>query len=80
MKYLYPIDIVPKSLKKMSRPKLTRYRYDKLGIKRGDVYSHIDDKIHYWLIDEAIRLKCDIGVVVAAIVKDTYHEEMEGNS
>jgi hypothetical protein len=47
-----------------------------LDIKRGNVYEHLSEEENNWLIEEAIKLdRCDVGLVIAAIIKDAYAEE-----
>tara|TARA_X000001382_G_scaffold51240_1_gene34940 strand:- start:3781 stop:4017 length:237 start_codon:yes stop_codon:yes gene_type:complete len=60
--------------KKMS----SRRIYQDLKIRKGNIYSYLDDEVHEWLLDEAIKLgRCDVALVIAAIVKDAYAEERE---
>tara|TARA_Y100000361_G_scaffold150256_1_gene165679 strand:- start:603 stop:770 length:168 start_codon:yes stop_codon:yes gene_type:complete len=48
----------------------------KVGLRRGNVYNHIDVKALNWLIDETIKIRADsLGVTIASIIKDAYHEE-----
>jgi len=50
--------------------------YNDLRIKKGNVYFYLEDDVKEWLIDEAFKLnKCEIGLVIASIVKDAYAEE-----
>lgn len=52
--------------------------YQTLSLKKGNVYDYLGDEETQWLIDEAVKLdRCDIGLVIAAIVKDAYAEEVE---
>tara|TARA_R100001377_G_scaffold21194_3_gene11205 strand:- start:1296 stop:1478 length:183 start_codon:yes stop_codon:yes gene_type:complete len=52
--------------------------YQTLSLKKGNVYDYLGDEETQWLIDEAVRLgRCDVGLVIAAIVKDAYAEEVE---
>ena len=52
--------------------------YQTLSLKKGNVYEYLGDEETQWLIDEAVRLgRCDVGLVIAAIVKDAYAEEVE---
>jgi hypothetical protein len=47
-----------------------------LDIRRGNVYEHLSEEENNWLIEEAIKLdRCDVGLVIAAIIKDAYAEE-----
>jgi len=51
--------------------------YQTLSLKKGNVYDYLGDEETQWLIDEAVRLgRCDVGLVIAAIVKDAYAEEV----
>tara|TARA_R100000234_G_scaffold119609_1_gene103026 strand:- start:224 stop:433 length:210 start_codon:yes stop_codon:yes gene_type:complete len=49
----------------------------KLGMKKGNFFEHLDIKIIEWLAMEASNSKTDIGVIVACIIEDAYHEEHE---
>ena len=49
--------------------------YQTLRVRKGNVYRHICDDEAQWLIDEAMKLDCDIGLVIASIISDAYHEE-----
>ena len=49
--------------------------YQTLRVKKGNVYKHLCDDETQWLIDEAMKLDCDIGLVIASIISDAYHEE-----
>ena len=49
----------------------------KVGLRRGNVFNHIDSKTINWLVDETIKIKADnLGVTIASILKDAYHEEV----
>ncbi len=49
-------------------------------MRKGNVYKYLSDEENQWLIDEAVKLdRCDIGLVIAAIVKDAYAEEVGEN-
>tara|TARA_R100001510_G_scaffold30186_1_gene26888 strand:- start:522 stop:719 length:198 start_codon:yes stop_codon:yes gene_type:complete len=51
-------------------------RYSCLGIKKGNVYSYLEDDVLKWLTNLAIETKVDnLAILIAAILKDTYHEE-----
>ena len=53
-----------------------QYCLDKIGLKRGNVYEHVNTEIFEWLIDEAIKIKADsLGLTIASILTDVYHEE-----
>ena len=49
--------------------------YQTLHVRKGNVYKHLCDDETQWLIDEAMKLDCDIGLVIASIISDAYHEE-----
>mgnify|MGYP003135576012 CR=1 FL=1 len=50
--------------------------YQTLHLRKGNVYKHLSDEEAQWLIDEAVRLdRCDIGLIIASIISDAYHEE-----
>ena len=54
------------------------YKMRSLDIKKGNVYDYLSDEETQWLVNEAVKLdRCDIGLVIAAIVKDAYAEEMD---
>ena len=56
----------------------SRRIYQDLKIRKGNIYSYLDDEVHDWLLDEAIKLGgCDVALVIASIVKDAYAEERE---
>ena len=60
----------------MSNGDYVLHRLVKVGLKRGNVYKHIDIKTFNWLIDETIKIKADnLGTTIASILKDAYHEE-----
>ncbi len=60
----------------MSNSDYARHRLTKVGLRRGNVYNHIDVKALNWLIDETIKIRADsLGVTIASIIKDAYHEE-----
>tara|TARA_B100001094_G_C17795994_1_gene606718 strand:- start:66 stop:245 length:180 start_codon:yes stop_codon:yes gene_type:complete len=55
---------------------MKRYIYQQLRLKKGNVYSYLEDDVKNWLVDEAVKLgRCEVGLVIAAIVKDAYAEE-----
>ena len=46
-------------------------------MRKGNIYKYLSDEENQWLIEEATKLdRCDIGLVIAAIVKDAYAEEV----
>ena len=47
----------------------------KYGIKKGNLYEHLDEDETHWLINEACKNNTDMGTIVASIVKDAYYEE-----
>jgi len=49
----------------------------KLNVKVGNIFDHLNKEEIDWLISEASDMKTDIGVVVAAIIKDAYFEEQD---
>jgi hypothetical protein len=60
--------------------KLKQNIYQTLRMRKGNVYKYLSDEENQWLIDEAVKLdRCDIGLVIAAIVKDAYAEEVGEN-
>tara|TARA_Y100001970_G_scaffold64091_1_gene82059 strand:+ start:1160 stop:1360 length:201 start_codon:yes stop_codon:yes gene_type:complete len=51
-------------------------RYSLLGIKKGNLYDYLEDDVLKWLTNEARKTKVDnLAILIAAILKDTYHEE-----
>ena len=49
-------------------------------IRRGTVWKHLSPEILDWLLDETIKLRqTDIGIVIAPLVRDAYHDDMEEN-
>ena len=51
-------------------------RYSLLGIKKGNLYDYLEDDVLKWLTTEARKTKVDnLAIIIAAILKDTYHEE-----
>ena len=62
----------------MSRlKKLKQNIYQTLKMRKGNVYKYLSDDENQWLIEEAMKLdRCDVGLVIAAIVKDAYAEEV----
>ena len=49
-------------------------------IRRGTVWKHLSPEILDWLLDETIKLRQpDIGIVIASLVRDAYHDDMEEN-
>ena len=51
----------------------------KYGVKKGNLYEHLDEDETHWLINEACKNNTDMGTIVASIVKDAYYEENEEN-
>jgi len=52
--------------------------YQTLQVRKGNVYDYLDADETQWLLEEAVKLgRCDVGLVIASIVKDAYHEENE---
>ena len=50
--------------------------YQVLNLKKGNVYEHLSEEETQWLIEEAVKLdRCDLGLVIASIVSDAYHDE-----
>ena len=50
--------------------------YQTLNLKKGNVYEHLSEEETQWLIEEAVKLdRCDLGLVIASIISDAYHEE-----
>ena len=49
--------------------------YQTLRVRKGNVYKHLCENETQWLIDEAMKLNCDMGVLIASIIKDAYYEE-----
>ena len=47
----------------------------KYGVKKGNLYEHLDEDETHWLINEAFKNNTDMGTIVASIVKDAYYEE-----
>ena len=62
---------------KMPIPYINRYYMMKLNVKVGNIFDHLNKEEIDWLISEASDMKTDIGVVVAAIIKDAYFEEQD---
>ena len=61
-----------------SLKKLKQNIYQTLRVRKGNVYQYLSDEENQWLIEEATKLdRCDVGLVIAAIVKDAYAEEVE---
>ena len=61
-----------------SLKKLKQNIYQTLRVRKGNVYQYLSDEENQWLIEEATKLdRCDVGLVIAAIVKDAYAEEMD---
>ena len=53
------------------------YKMRSLDIKKGNVYDYLSNEETQWLVNEAVKLdRCDIGLIIAAIVKDAYAEEV----
>ena len=68
------------NISKKLKSSVLRYQFSKVGLRKGNVYEYLDDKITDWLIDEAIKIRSeDVGLVIAAIVKDAYAEEVGEN-
>jgi len=62
----------------MSNKSCHNRTYQDLRLRKGNVYRHISGEIERWLMDEAVKLgRCDVGLIIAAIVKDAYFEEMD---
>jgi len=61
----------------MPIPYVNRYYMMKLGVKVGNIFDHLNKEEIDWLISAASDMKTDIGVVVAAIIKDVYFEEQD---
>lgn len=60
-----------------SLKKLKQNIYQTLRVRKGNVYQYLSDEENQWLIEEATKLdRCDVGLVIAAIVKDAYAEEV----
>ena len=51
----------------------------KYGVKKGNLYEHLDEDETHWQINEAFKNNTDMGTIVASIVKDAYYEENEEN-
>lgn len=50
--------------------------YQTLNLRKGNVYEHLSEEETQWLIEEAVKLdRCDLGLVIASIISDAYHEE-----
>ena len=50
------------------------------SIRRGTVWKHLSPEILDWLLDETIKLRQpDIGIVIASLVRDAYHDDMEAS-
>jgi hypothetical protein len=61
-----------------SLKKLKQNIYQTLQMRKGNIYKYLSDEENQWLIEEAMKLdRCDVGLVIAAIVKDAYAEEMD---
>ena len=56
--------------------KVTRYSYNKLGIKKGSVFSFLEPEIENWLIDLAVQHRSsNVSEVIMAILNDAHFEE-----
>ena len=63
-----------------SLKKLKQNIYQTLQMRKGNIYKYLSDEENQWRIEEAMKLdRCDVGLVIAAIVKDAYAEEMDCN-
>jgi hypothetical protein len=52
------------------------YKMRTLGLKKGNVYNYLSEEELHWLVEEAVKIdRCDLGLVIASIVSDAYHEE-----
>ena len=52
------------------------YKMRSLDIKKGNVYEHLSEEELNWLVEEAVNIdRCDLGLVIASIIRDAYHEE-----
>ena len=61
-----------------SLKKLKQNIYQTLRVRKGNVYQYLSDEENQWLIEESMKLdRCDVGLVIAAIVRDAYAEEMD---
>ena len=50
------------------------------SIRRGTVWKHLSPEILDWLLDETIKLRQpDIDIVIASLVRDAYHDDMEAS-
>ena len=50
------------------------------SIRRGTVWKHLSPEILDGLLDETIKLRPpDIGIVIASLVRDAYHDDMEAS-
>ena len=68
------------SIYNISKKLKSSYQFSKVGLRKGNVYEYLDDKVTEWRIDEALKMRSkDIGLVIAAIVKDAYAEEVGEN-
>jgi|TARA_X000001382_G_C3116721_1_gene161813 hypothetical protein len=48
----------------------------KVGLRRGNVFNHIDSNTINWLVDETIKIKADnLGLTIASILKDACYQE-----
>jgi len=55
---------------------MKQYKYYGLSLRKGNVYDYLEEPVKDWLIEEAVKLdRCEIGLVIASIVKDAYAEE-----
>ena len=54
------------------------YSLSKFNMGRGNLYNYLDKEVYFWLIDEAIKHRCDnLGLIIAGIIKDAYNERFE---
>ena len=64
-----------------SLKKLKQNIYQTLQMRKGNIYKYLSDEENQWLIEEAMKLdRCDVGLGIAAIGKDAYAEEVNGEN
>ena len=52
------------------------YELVKLGLRKGYVFKYLDENTYRWLVDEAIKHRCDnLSLIIAGIVKDAFNEK-----
>ena len=52
------------------------YELVKLGLRKGYVFKYLDEHTYRWLVDEAIKHRCDnLSLIIAGIVKDAFNEK-----